>query len=223
MRLALIRPVLFLSLLLAFPCITAGQDTATLANQGKDAYLKGKFGKAIELLEKSYAEGDRSRQTRIYLTNAYILKAQTCIKQEKFEEAIALFDKGVKLSPERTEVQTFYEKAKRGERAQVLVRSGAKAYRSKKLVDAVREWRNALNLYPGFSPAQKALAGSRGECIALARRYYKQALDSYSSAEYENAVETWHKVLLLYPEHPTAKKDIEKALKVIKGFKERGM
>ncbi len=214
--------ILILMTLLIGGCYTALRGTS-FADQGKEAYLAGNLDKAIYWLEKSLANNENPIQVQIYLTNAYILKAQRCLQKGQLEDARDLLNKAAQLNPDKAEIQYLLDKTQRSIKTKRLYLAGNQSYKAGNLLDAVKNWRAALKLKPNDRSVLDALKKTRSETTSLSKKYYKKGLGHFAAGEYEEAVLAWKDVLLLEPDHPTAQKDIEKATRELEGLKKRGL
>jgi tetratricopeptide (TPR) repeat protein len=75
-------------------------------------------------------------------------------------------------------------------------------------------------LDPRYKGVQKDIAAVKAQIKKEAEENYRLGVNFFVNEEIGKAIETWEKTLILDPQHPKARQDIEKARRLLKKLKE---
>src|SRR5581483_983316 len=103
-----------------------------------------------------------------------------------------------------------------------LLISGQQAYRAGRLVDAVKKWRQVLEIDPENPSALEVLERTKDERLELSRKLYQDGVNQYILRKYRDAITSWNQVLVLDPGHPTVQRDIQRARQESRALKNAG-
>lgn len=140
---------------------------------------------------------------------ADIKRARAYFIQRKYRKVLAIVNRILKIDSDNKEAldlkdAAFYELAEN-------------LRRQKKYVEALKMYKKVS---PGYKGVQKDIAALRGLLKKQAEKYYLTGVNHYVNEEFGKAIEYWQKTLVVAPDHPKAKKDIENARRLLKKLNE---
>ena len=100
----------------------------------------------------------------------------------------------------------------------------AALYQIAKNLRQQRKYLEALDILkkmdPRYKGVQKDVVEVKGLLKKQTEEYYRMGVNYFVNEEIDKAIESWKKTLLLDPQHPKARQDIEKARQLLKKLKQ---
>jgi len=233
-----------------------------LKRLGRETFAKGNYSESVKYWEEILLIFPFNEVARINLTKALnktdpalareILanmydEANDLLRRKKQREALIKLKLILEVDPgnvqaknllDRIESEKKEEKrvvsAEERQKAQNLYAEGVELYRMEKLEDAVRVWKEAVDLDPEYVDARVFLSraesklrrlksvgsGGGGQQTALddevrikLKKHYLDGINYYMNGMYREAISEWEEVIKIDPEFESVQMNIERAKK----------
>jgi len=233
-----------------------------LKRLGKESFARGNFSESVKFYEEILLIFPFNEEARINLTKALnktdpalareILaniynEANDLVRRKKQREALVKLKLILEVDPENVQAKNLLNRienerkeekravsAEDRQRAQSLYEEGVELYRTEKLEDAVRVWKEAVGLNPEFVDARVFLSraestlrtlksvesGGGGTQTAMddelrikLKKHYLDGINYYMSGMYREAISEWEEVIKIDPEFESVQMNIERAKK----------
>ena len=160
------------------------------------------FDALIDLLVENNEVKTTEEKSDKLLVQAYYLKAQKLLSNNKISEAKILLLKAADIEPDNVQINMALIDMDESDEAQMLVNQALKAHAANSPIEAYELINRALIIQPNF---QEAIAKKEEMKKSLSLYYYKHALMAQRRHELNKAVRYWDEVLALDENNENAK------------------
>jgi len=193
---------------------------------GMAFYQSKKLKKAITEFEKAVNTYPDYKEAAQYLEQAQseynamintpLEQGKTYLRENKLGDAIASFEKVLKIDSDNSIAKEYLEKAKSMIKDAVVLynKQGDKLYKEAKYPEALQSYRQTLLISPDNSAAQAGVKKCRSKLKERIDKIFDVAMEQYNQKEYRKAIQNFGEVLKLDPDHQTAKDFLEKSKKL---------
>jgi tetratricopeptide (TPR) repeat protein len=233
-----------------------------LKRLGKESFARGNYSESVKYYEEILLIFPFNEVARINLTKALsetdpvlareILanmynEANDLLRRKKQREALIKLKLILEVDPENVQAKNLLNRiesenkeekrvvsAEERQRAQKLYEDGVELYKMEKLEDAVRVWKEAVDLNPEFVDARVFLSraesklrtlksvasGSSGKQTAMddelrikLKKHYLDGINYYMNGMYREAISEWEEIIKIDPEFESVQMNLERARK----------
>jgi tetratricopeptide (TPR) repeat protein len=233
-----------------------------LKRLGKESFARGNYSESVKYYEEILLIFPFNEVARINLTKALsetdpvlareILanmynEANDLLRRKKQREALIKLKLILEVDPENVQAKNLLNRiesenkeekrvvsAEERQRAQKLYEEGVELYKMEKLEDAVRVWKEAVDLNPEFVDARVFLSraesklrtlksvasGSSGKQTAMddelrikLKKHYLDGINYYMNGMYREAISEWEEIIKIDPEFESVQMNLERARK----------
>ena len=155
--------------------LTENNNEQVLAyrDAGIELYNEGKYEDAIFELHKSVEAMPEDKQTRSYLSKAYIESGKSLMSRSEFDAAKEAFESALQFDPACPECKQYIEKSKIGPML-VYRNKGIDHFNRNEFADAITALTQYLDLQPDDPDAR----------IYLGKAYFQKALIDFNKSDY---------------------------------------
>lgn len=200
-------------------------NTALALNPEHKPSLELKAKNELQLKDVFAAE-DRELQRQAN-AKAFFEEGLGFYRDEKWDDAIASFQKSLNVVTDNTNVMQYLESARKnqkesksvGERkkdAEAYFKNGLAHYQNKKLKLALVEFERAVNTYPDYKEAQQYLEKVQQEYSSQIDTPLEAGKTALRDNRLGDAIQDFRKVLEIDPENAVAKEFLNRALSLVK-------
>ncbi|MDH4199340.1 MAG: tetratricopeptide repeat protein [Spirochaetia bacterium] len=202
---------------------------------GTSSYNERRFSKAIENFEKVLVLDPENETATAYLKKIknekeaiialHMKEGKSDLDEgkktkipKKFSSAIGHFDEIVKLDDKNAEAKKLLEEARKYVSGEVekLHKIALEKYKQEKYDDAIKDWRNILDIDPAFATATEYIREAEskmttGRDAKLAAEWNQKARELYDNHQYTRALSFVEKTLAILP-NDTKANDLKKQI-----------
>jgi tetratricopeptide (TPR) repeat protein len=161
--------------------------------------------------EKLSAETNKNRQ----LIDQYYQQGLQALQSGRYSQALELWKKILELDNGNARVAQYMKltQSKIDDLADDLLRLADEDWDSGQYLNAVKKWRQVLDIAGKQSAAAGKLELNRAKLDELADQYYRQGVEQYVQNNLDAAVTTWQSVLVFQPGNAKALEHLEQVKK----------
>lgn len=158
------------------------------------------------------------RNERAKKVQDYLEQAEAHFQNRRWEEALAYYEKTLKLSPKDSKAQ----KGKQATESQLqivrLFEQGQKQFQAKNYAQAAETYRQILKLEPNNVSAQTELNKCTAIIGEMAENLFNAGMKLFTLEKYRDAIRKWDEVLRLEPHHKRSLEYIKQAQQRIRAL-----
>lgn len=182
--------LIFLTLMLAGSCAT---DRYMYLRDGHKYAESGEWDKSVHFFQKAHEEDPESTEISLMLKRSkfeasrmHLLKGESYLSQELFNEAINEFRISMAMNPANTKAAERENEARRLMDARHYFKQGQNFLKTQKYVPARQAFEKSAELDPDYAPAQKALHFYRRKDTGVGTYKLKGQTDTPVSFKFKN-------------------------------------
>jgi tetratricopeptide (TPR) repeat protein len=156
--------------------------------------------------------------------NGTMNKASAALKDGRFKDSITLYSAALKSRPDNEEAKAYLSSAQSGltEKINELTTEAAAFDKNGQTAESVTDLRKILEIDPGNASAAASLSAMDAKIRSAADKMNLEAVEKYTSEDYEEAIAIWQKVLILTPNDEKISDNIKKTKKKMDNIREMG-
>ncbi|NTV52103.1 MAG: hypothetical protein HGA76_03700, partial [Candidatus Firestonebacteria bacterium] len=157
--------------------------------------------------EKLSADSSKNHQ----LIDQYFQQGLQNLRAGHYDEAMNAWKKILSLEPGNSRVTQYLRltQTKLNDLVEELLRLAEQNWESGQSVEAVKKWRQILDLAPAQPTARAWLESNKAKLADLADQFYRQGVQFYIQNDLDEALTAWQNVLIVDPANKKALDHVE--------------